>query len=67
MNERIKQLAIYVVDDYTEDDYWPFFTEELEEFAKLIIDECITACATERLGKTSGAAELIKERFGITE
>lgn len=65
MNERIKELAIYVVDDYTEDDYWPFFTEELEEFAKLIIDECITACATERLGKTAGAAELIKDRFGI--
>ncbi len=65
MNERIKQLAIYVIDDYTEDDYWPFFTEELEEFARLIIDECIVACATERLGKTAGAGELIKERFGI--
>ena len=38
-----------------------------EKFAELIIRECISACATDRLGKTVGAEELIKHHFGIEE
>lgn len=37
------------------------------KFANLIIQECISACATDRLGKTAGVEELIKERFGIVD
>lgn len=40
---------------------------ELENFAKLIMKECISACATDRLGKEVGAAELIKAHFGIRQ
>ena len=40
MNEQIRQLAIQASGDYSKDDYWPFFTEELEKFAYLIIREC---------------------------
>jgi hypothetical protein len=41
MNERIKELAIQASGDYSKDDYWPFFTEELEKFAELIVQECM--------------------------
>jgi hypothetical protein len=44
--------------------YDPVF---LAEYTKLIVQECISACATDRLGKTAGAEELIKEHFGVTE
>lgn len=36
-------------------------------FAELIIKECISACATDRLGKTVGAEELIKQHFGVEQ
>lgn len=36
-------------------------------YAKLIIEECISACATDRLGRTVGAEELIKQHFGIKD
>ena len=36
-----------------------------EELARLIIQECISACATDSLGKTVGAEELILQHFGI--
>jgi len=42
MNEKIKQLAIQASGDYSKDDYWPFFTEELEKFAELIVKECMS-------------------------
>ena len=31
------------------------------------IEECISACATDKLGKTVSAEELIKERFGLCD
>lgn len=37
----------------------------LERFAQLVMEECISACATDRLGKTVGAAELIRNRLGV--
>ena len=36
-----------------------------QKFAELIIQECISACATDQLGKTIGAEELIKKHFGV--
>lgn len=39
--------------------------DNAEKFAELIIEECISACATDRLGKTVGAEELIKQHFGV--
>jgi hypothetical protein len=36
-----------------------------EELARLIIQECISACATDRLGKSVGAEDLIRQHFGI--
>jgi len=45
MNERIKELAIQVIGDYSYGDYWPFYEEELEKFAESIIQECIN-CKT---------------------
>jgi tyrosine-protein phosphatase YwqE len=38
---------------------------DLEKFALLIIENCISACATDQLGKTVGAEDLINKRFGI--
>ena len=39
--------------------------DEIIKFANLIIAECISACATDTLGRTASAEELIKARFGI--
>ncbi len=44
---------------------WQFYDCELEEFAKLIISECVSAYATDQLGKTISAEELIQQRFGF--
>jgi hypothetical protein len=41
--------------------------EDLQRFAELIMAECISACATDRLGKTVSAEELIKQHFGVTD
>ena len=41
--------------------------ERLRQVTELIVRECISACATDRLGKTAGAEELIKEHFGVEE
>jgi hypothetical protein len=65
MNEqRIKLLAeqanVYYNDDYND-------LASLQKFAELIIAECISACATDRLGKTAGAEELINQHFGVEE
>jgi hypothetical protein len=42
----------------------PTIVKNLEKYAELIIQECISACATDALGKTASAEELIKEHFG---
>ena len=70
MNERIQELAIQASGDYSKDDYWPFFTEELEKFAELIVKECADKTFDSEKGigttrwKTEVMAEL-KEHFGI--
>lgn len=41
--------------------------QEIQKFAELIVQECISACSTDQLGKTVGAEERIKQHFGIEE
>ena len=67
MNNRIKELANEA--GFHGESMYPVFgtcqDTSLENFARLIIEECISACATDRLGKTAGAEELIYARFGM--
>jgi len=72
MNELILKLAAQAGFDVdalkTYPGGWP--REDLlvlEDFAQLIMEECISACATDQLGKTASAEELIKLHFGFTE
>jgi hypothetical protein len=53
VNERIKELAIQVIGDYSYGDYWPFFEEELDKFAELIVRECIDILDARRKIHTS--------------
>ena len=39
------EMAKEVVGDYTKQDYWPFFVEELERFAELVRADEREACA----------------------
>jgi hypothetical protein len=59
MNKRIKEFADQAGLDISR--------EEMQKFAELIMAECISACATDRLGKTVSAEELIKQHFGVEE
>ena len=65
MNERIQELAIQASGDYSKDDYWPFFTEELEKFAELIVKEC--ADFLKDTLDDHFAAEQLEEHFGVEE
>lgn len=69
MNERIKELAIKVAGDYSKDDYWSFFNEELEKFAELVVEECANELLKWRHEPfpldADSAARIIKQHFGI--
>jgi hypothetical protein len=66
MNEKIQQLAKIAKERVPTGLFVERWIEHYnEELAKLIIQECISACATDRLGKTVGAEELIKQHFGV--
>jgi hypothetical protein len=72
MNERIQQLAIeadgvFIHKLITGAKQYTFLEKDLAKFAELIIQECISACATDRLGKTAGAEELINQHFGLDD
>jgi hypothetical protein len=67
MNDRIRDLALEASVKHIASPVWAFTDAELEKFAQLIIAECISACATDRLGKTASAEELIKKHFGVPE
>lgn len=62
MNSLIKELAVRAGTPLIHD---RFMTASQEKFAVLIITECISACVSDRLGKTVGAEALINARFGI--
>jgi hypothetical protein len=63
MNERLKELAIQVIGDYSYGDYWPFFEEELEKFAELIVREC----ADVALREDHDPSDCILKHFGIEQ
>jgi hypothetical protein len=70
MNERIKQLAIQVSGDYSKDDYWPFFTEELEKFTELIVRECADIAEAKEQGDVDYNWDMsvgwyIRQHFGV--
>ena len=72
MNERIKELATRTVGDYSNNDYWPFFTEELEKFAELIIQECLDQLHVSDWDEDYDkgiywSREQIKQHFGVEE
>jgi len=70
VNERIKQLAIQVIGDYSYGDYWPFFEEELDKFAEVIIRECcsIVNDRTQHNNPNDCLTVLdIKEHFGVED
>jgi len=65
--DKIKELAIeagIIVAEHNGFDRNILFPKEIK-FAQLIIEECISACATQWLSKTMSAEDLINERFGI--
>ena len=70
MNARIKELAIKVAGDYSKDDYWSFFNEELEKFAELIVKECGRVAdqwVNDEDNGTNLVSEKLKQHFGVKE
>jgi hypothetical protein len=72
MNPRIEQLArdhlrheMYAAyGEIVEGDYYEFDPEELHDFVRLIVEECIDYCG-ENLSKTVGGA--LKIHLGVRE
>lgn len=63
MNERIKELLKQVGGYGTKALMHP---DDVEKFAKLIMEECANACNDFDCGRTMSAQELIGARFGVT-
>jgi hypothetical protein len=62
MNNRLKEIAKQASCTI---DGMGYGEGDVEQLAKLIIQECISACATDQLGKTASAEDLIKKHFGM--
>jgi hypothetical protein len=70
MNKRIKQLAEQAGSTHKQNlGVYQFYADELQEFAELIIRECVAICESGTPTQTTsgGAAELIKLKFGILD
>lgn len=66
MNERIRELYLQAGGEVDMSGaYFMRNKESTYKFAELIVRECISACATDNLGKTVGVEELIKQHFGV--
>ena len=65
MNERIKELWNYAADT-TKDDSWESQSSFIEQFAELIVRECIDI-ADDYDGVGITITEKIKKHFGIEE
>jgi len=66
MNDKIYQLMKKAGADEINGIPALFGQEDIENFAQLVIEECISACATCELGRTRSADELIRTHFGLT-
>ena len=62
LEDKFEQLAARANFNIYHSDIW---RGTARKFAELIVRECISACATDQLGKTIGAEELIKKHFGV--
>ncbi len=79
MNERIKQLAEQAGSTHKQSlGVYQFFPDELQEFAELIVRECMRMCEVTQMGfethqcsvEASGAItvkQYIAEHFGVEE
>lgn len=71
MTDRIKDLALEVIQEYMPLEAWAFNDRELQQFAELIINECIEQVTTELKYQRAGKilpniiAERIRNHFGI--
>jgi len=65
MNQRIRDLALDAIVENPNLDGWVFNDQELENFAKSIIQECMNICDEVRAkyGKYTFTARVCKERF----
>jgi hypothetical protein len=82
MNERIKELAkdflmherFNSYGESTEEDYYEFYPDELQEFIELIVKECCGIIEKEGMNMVPGYAmrltvpteiQMIKDHFGV--
>lgn len=57
------EMAREVIGDYSKQDYWPFFVEEIERFAELVRAQENEACALiADEAEPYNAADLIRKR-----
>jgi hypothetical protein len=75
MNERIRELALQAGSTHKQNlGVYQFYTDELEKFAELIVQECVDICqdtdgeedAMALCGRQDCAVE-IREHFGVEE
>jgi hypothetical protein len=71
MNKLIEELVSQASDEvwgsnpYNGGPGFEGYVLDSNKLARLIIGECIIACATDALGKTVSAEEAIKKHFGV--
>ena len=68
MNKQIESLALQAGMrktslHYGRKDPYVLWEDDIDRFAELIIEECISACSTSSLGKTTSAEDLIRTHF----
>ena len=68
MNERIKELWNYAADT-TKDDSWESQSAFIEEFAELIVRECVDCLKplSRNHSMVGAAQDTIREHFGVEE
>ena len=66
MNERIRQLAEQAGSTHKQNlGVYQFYTDELEKFAELIVQECIGVADHSNVTGKSIIGERIKQHFGV--
>ena len=68
MNERIRELAEQAGSTHKQNlGVYQFYTDELEKFAELIVQECIGVADHSNVTGKSIIGERIKQHFGVEE